>query len=1037
VGEIEAIGAVTLTPVYQTRDIWRDDVIHVEGIHREAFDEVERLFRALKAGHRATNIALQGRPGIGKSHFLGRLRRIILTQDDVFILLKIAHAEKFWESASVCIRDSLFQQGPSGSTQLASLLAALAAKADVPDDVSSRLVSGTFLPKDLETYVNSVARKLGHPPKRRAILDALITLSLVNHEDLLTHDVGYTFASGGEIAADESQRFGLSAVTGDACAFVHGVDRLIGLADRRALVAIDQLDGLVAAINNAEAYEARRPLELVANGLMDLAEDLQFSLVVVAALPVTWARITHEAVPSAADRYPRDLQLRTLPSPEVARNLVAAYLQKDYARVLFRAPYPTWPFKPSAFVQAETLSPRELLKLVDRHLLSCRSRGQVVELDAFDLASGTIEGTRVDPQPAEPAPSDLADLDQRFKSYAGAADLSMLHKDDDPALPDLLQSALLCWIEENGDGGRFSLDPPPGRDPSLHARLRQVLNADLEDEMHWCFRAVQHGNAKAALTRLRGALASAGKGPRRKLYIIRNAAWSAGARTQTVAAELLSGGGEVVALDEKDLRTLHSLARLRREEPPALAAWLALRKPASNTSLLRRVQPIHPERGALAPAPIETTPPPATGGEPSPRAPGVPLDAPEGAITIGHVAGHGSPVHIRLDTLRRHVAIFAGSGSGKTVFIRRIIEECALSGVSAIVLDPNNDLARLGLAWPESPSGWRDGDDVKAREYFAETETLVWTPRLSSGRPLAFSPLSDLNAVMNDADEFELGLDNAVASLIGRSGLPNGQKRDFGKAVMKEALRAFFTNGTGGLDEFLVFLEDLPDRASSLDGASALARRMAQSLRAAKINDPLFGGSGAAVDPGMLLTPSSGKRARISVISLVGLPNDEQRQGFVAQLQMSLFAWVKKNPANDRPLGGLLVMDEAQIFAASTGASLCLSSTLALASQARKYGLGLIFATQAPKGLHNRIPGNATTQVFGFLNVPVQIAAAKEMASAKGGDVGGIAQLIRGQFFVASEGIAFQKLETPMCLSYHPSGPLTQEEIVRLARGDG
>ena len=49
-----------------------------------------------------------------------------------------------------------------------------------------------------------------------------------------------------------------------------------------------------------------------------------------------------------------------------------------------------------------------------------------------------------------------------------------------------------------------------------------------------------------------------------------------------------------------------------------------------------------------------------------------------------------------------------------------------------------------------------------------------------------------------------------------------------------------------------------------------------------------------------------------------------------------------------------------------------------LAAQARKYGLGLIFATQAPKGLHNRIPGNAATQFVGLLNAPVQIAAARE-----------------------------------------------------------
>ena len=120
------------------------------------------------------------------------------------------------------------------------------------------------------------------------------------------------------------------------------------------------------------------------------------------------------------------------------------------------------------------------------------------------------------------------------------------------------------------------------------------------------------------------------------------------------------------------------------------------------------------------------------------------------------------------------------------------------------------------------------------------------------------------------------------------------------------------------------------------------------------------------------------------MISLVGLPNDEQRQHFVNQLQMALFAWVKKHPAGDRPLGGLFVMDEAQTFAPSGGRTATTESTLALASQARKYGLGLVFATQAPKGLHNRIPGNATTQFFGLLNAPAQIAAAQEMAAQKG-----------------------------------------------------
>src|SRR6266545_922537 len=160
----------------------------------------------------------------------------------------------------------------------------------------------------------------------------------------------------------------------------------------------------------------------------------------------------------------------------------------------------------------------------------------------------------------------------------------------------------------------------------------------------------------------------------------------------------------------------------------------------------------------------------------------------------------------------------------------------------------------------------------------------------------------------------------------------------------------------------------------------------------------------------------------------------EQGQSFVNQLQMALFAWVKKHPAGDRPLGGLFVMDEAQTLAPSGAMTACTRSTLALASQARKYGLGLVFATQSPKGLHNHIPGNAATQCYGLLNAPVQIDAAREMAHAKGGDVAGISQLRTGEFYLAVEGQPFVRVRTPMCLSHHPKSPLTTEEVIDRAR---
>jgi DNA helicase HerA-like ATPase len=199
------------------------------------------------------------------------------------------------------------------------------------------------------------------------------------------------------------------------------------------------------------------------------------------------------------------------------------------------------------------------------------------------------------------------------------------------------------------------------------------------------------------------------------------------------------------------------------------------------------------------------------------------------------------------------------------------------------------------------------------------------------------------------------------------------------------------------------------------------------------VTDPLFGGEGAAADPGVLLTPAPGKRARVSVVSFVGLTSDEQRQSFVNQLQMALFAWIRRHPAGDRPLGGLFVMDEAQTLAPASGKTPCTASTIALASQARKYGLGLVFATQAPKGLHNQISGNATTQFFGLLNAPAQIDAARELAQAKGGRLPDIGLLGSGQFYAAGEGFSLVKVKTPMCLTHHPKAPLSPEEVVRRA----
>ena len=1070
--ELEALGHVDFRTTVAGDDIWRDDVIHVDGIHSWPLFRIRDTLARLRKGVPVGNLVIQGRPGIGKSHFLGRVRRAVIEQGQVFVLFQPSTADRFWDSLALAYVDALHRDAGEGRTQLRTVLHGLGAAIGLQQAEIEDLVAGTFDLGRLNGVRRSLQTHLGRRPADRVAVDVALALVLTNSEDFAHQDIGDTLIQGLEIDVDQARAHAIRANRIPCREVVGAFDRLIGAAGCATLVAIDQIDGLIATGRSLPGAKEQLLLDQMATGLMDLAEDVQHSLIVVSCLTDSWTLIREQAVASAHDRYPTVVLLRLIPSAEVGEALIAAYLRAAYTRAGFTPEYPTWPVRSTAFVDADQFSPRNLISLVQNHCAHCCERGRVTELAQLLLESQGLEPLPNAPQPApepprEPPPD--PDLDQRFEQLVREADVAgaLDEKKVDDGLSALLRAGLMAWAEENTAAGRFSVDPPLGRNPSLHARLRQTVDADTDDEVHWSFRAVLNANAVAALHRLRAAVTASGlelSAERRRLFILRNAAWSQGRKTQQALDGLGAHGGTVVKLAEADLEVFRALQQLREEQPKGLAAWLRAHRHASKTALLAPLD-VEPAAGDT---PSEAAPPeaapPGAAGPPEPAAPSrsavppeatAPLEvsaasgratssksaavtgkADEDSILIGVAEGTDRRVTVRLEDLRRHTVIFAGSGSGKTVLVRRLVEECALKGVSAVVLDPNNDLARLGLPWPEPPPGWLDGDVEKAAAYHRGTEVVVWTPRLTTGRPLSFAPLAGLGDVADDPDEFEIALDNAVASLVPRSGLPgSGARLSQGRAVLKEALGAYVQQGGGDLKGFLGYLSALPEGVSRLASGEKLAADIAQTLLAETVNDPMLGGAGEAVDPSVLLQPTHGHSARVSVISLVGLPNDEQRQHFVNQLQMALFAWVKKHPAGERPLGGLFVMDEAQTFAPSAGRTATTDSTLALASQARKYGLGLIFATQAPKGLHNQIPGNATTQFFGLLNAPAQIAAAQEMAAQKGGDARGIARLRPGEFFAASDAVAFQRVRSPMCLSRHPRSPLTQEQVLDLARG--
>ena len=915
--ELEALRHVAFPTTTTGRDIWRDDIIHVDGIHSWAFRTVLEALDRVRDGVRVNNIVIQGRPGIGKSHFLGRVRHAVIEQGQVFVLFQPSTARQFWDSLALAYRDALHREVGAAGTQLRAVLHGLGNAVGLKRAEIEHLVAGTFDLTHLKDVRRSLQSHLGRRPGDQVALDVALALILTNSEDFGHQDLGDGLLQGQEIEGNEARAHSIRASRIPCREVVSAFDRLIGAAGCTILVAVDQLDGLITLGRSLAGAEQQLLVDQVATGLMDLAEEVQHSLIVVSCLTDSWTLIREQAVASAHHRYSTLVQLREIPSTEVGEAFVAAYLRVAYALAGFTPVYPTWPVRKTAFVDAPLFSPRSLINLVQNHCAHCRERGRVTELEQLTNEHPVPEplpnGRRRSEDPQPPPP----ELDRRFSQLVREADVAGVldEKKVDGGLPALLRAGLTAWAEENAGADAFSVDPLPGRNPPLHARLRRIVDADTDDEVHWSFRAVLNDNAVAALHRLRAAVTASGlelSGERRRLFILRNATWSQGRKTRQALDAFEAHGGVVVKLLEADLTVFRALQQLIEEQPKGLAAWLGAHRPASGTTLLAPLSPEPagtggastsaeaeaPSPAAATPSPAEATPSPAEAppqtAAPSPaavasdatapsptavpseaaaasgvaappktaqdapsQAATVPREADEDSILIGIAEGTGRRVTLPLEDLRRHTVIFAGSGSGKTVLIRRLVEECALKGVSAVVLDPNNDLARLGLPWPEPPRGWLDGDAERAASYLRDTEVVVWTPRLTTGRPLSFAPLSGLGDVADDADEFEIALDNAVASLVPRSGLPaSGAKLSQGRAVLKEALGAYVRRGGGVLKEFLGYLSALPAGVSRLASGEKIAADVAQTLLAETVNDPMLGGTGEAVDPSILLQPA-------------------------------------------------------------------------------------------------------------------------------------------------------------------------------------
>lgn len=1057
---LQALHAVDFDWTTPIDTVWRDisyDVPELQAaLRKEALMQIERLFMTNTSAC-PLGMVLAGSGGSGKTHLLSFLRQAVLKRGAFFVLVDMTDVRDFWEITLQGYFRSLNQILPDGPTQLERLLAALVTRA-ATKVTAEKLKRGK--PPGLINHCTTVVTALRKQhPELQQHQDVLRALVLFGSEDDHQRDLGWQWLQALGMSEQEKLLHGFNAPSAQPREVVRGISYLMSLAGP-TLLALDQLDAIVAEQSLAtESPEQESPqserskaalaiIQGIAKGLIALRDTMSRTQTVVACLEQTWSVLHQRALVTMTDRFLPPLALRPVVEASQVQRLVELRLMTAYASVGYQPPYPSHPFKPRYFSTLAGASPREVLKRCDEHRWNCLRAEEVTEIEGVpELIQQVGSG------------SDFSTVRARFEELCAAADPAKLIADEDEdALDHLLEAACRALIEENTLPADVDalLDVDfvgPGSYVPLHARVRVIYRAESEREKHYAVRFIQKKHHHAFQARIKAAMTASGidhELPFRRLVLFRCGAVPTGAQTASLVGELRTRGGSFVEPGIDELKTLAALASMfsQTSETAQLRDWLRAEPIVSKLPSFRETAEYLfsdvPKRSRLPSQPETERPEKRNAGPAVPPEQGANAananaelsDPFETRLFVGHRLVAGNPkdaLYVEPENLAKHTVILAGAGSGKTVLVRRVIEEAALLGVPSIVIDGANDLSRLGDAWPD-PTPLSGVDREKSSRYLSKADVVIWTPGREGGNPLMLEPLPDFAEVAMDPDDFRAALDMARSGLEPFIG--TGKGADKKKGVLAGALQYFAKLGGGSLREFAGMLVELPAEANlGFEKADKIARDMGESIIAAMATNPLLRGQGEALDVGTLLTSRDSSKTRISVINLSALPDTTAQQQFVNQLATSLFTWIKKHPPKERALRGLLIVDEARDFVPSGKSVPGKDNLIRLAAQARKYGLGLLFATQAPKSIDHNVIANCSTQFFGRANSPAAIETVQEQLRDRGASGADVAKLPKGQFYVFTEGLgAPVKIATSLCLSYHPANPPDEADIVRRAK---
>jgi hypothetical protein len=354
-----------------------------------------------------------------------------------------------------------------------------------------------------------------------------------------------------------------------------------------------------------------------------------------------------------------------------------------------------------------------------------------------------------------------------------------------------------------------------------------------------------------------------------------------------------------------------------------------------------------------------------------------------------------------------HAVCVGMTGSGKTGLCLAVLEEAAIDGIPAIIIDPKGDLADLLLTFPNLAAAdfrpWVNEDDARKSgqgvDQYAAAQAELWknglakwgqdgariqrlrdaadfaiyTPGSNAGLGVSIlrSFAAPEQAVRDDGELLRERIATTATSLLGLLGIDADPIQSREHILLSTIIGNAWQNGQdldlagliGHIQNPAVQRVGVMDVESFFPSKDrfALAMRLNNLLAAPGFSAWL---EGEPLDIQAMLHGASGK-PRHAIFSIAHL-GDAERMFFVSLLLNQVLGWMRQQPGTTS-LRAIVYMDEIFGYFPPTANPPSKGPLLTLMKQARAFGVGMMLATQNPVDLDYKGLSNAGTWFIGRL----------------------------------------------------------------------